>query len=146
LGFRKDESSGQSEIGSPTKVDPARANERPSGNGKCPTGVRAWGRRTAPRGLWFGLNKPGVASRPGLAAELRQRVGNVERLIRKLRSRKAETRRFDKGAPGALRIALPATEKVPEQSGKADASQRRESDLKLLVWGPGAGVEATGRL
>jgi len=77
---------------------------------------------------------------------LRQRVSNVERLIRKLRSREAEKRRFHKGALGALRIAQPTTEKVPEQSGKADASNKRESDLELLVWGPGAGVEATGRL
>jgi len=53
---------------------------------------------------------------------LRQRVSNVERLIRKLRSREAEKRRFHKGALGALRIAQPTTEKVPEQSGKADAS------------------------
>jgi len=128
------------------KVDPARANERPSGNGKCPTGMRAWGRRTAPRGLWFGLNKSGVASRPGLAAELRQRVGNVERLIRKLRSRKAETRRFDKGAPGALRVAQPVTEKVPEQSGKADASPKTRKRLEAARMGTrcwsGGGREA----
>jgi len=58
---------------------------------------------------------------------LRQRVSNVERLIRKLRSREAEKRRFHKGALGALRIAQPTTEKVPEQSGKADASNNRES-------------------
>jgi len=29
----------------------ANALERPSGDGECPTGMRAWGRRTAPRGF-----------------------------------------------------------------------------------------------
>jgi len=43
---------------------PARMNERPSGDGVCPTGKGAWGWRTAPRGSWSDLNGPGVASRP----------------------------------------------------------------------------------
>jgi len=54
-------------------------------------------------------------------------MNNVERLIRKLRSREAETRRFDKGALGTLRVAQPSTEKVPERSGKTDAIHRCEN-------------------
>jgi len=51
----------------------ANALERPSGDGECPTGMRAWGRRTAPRGFWVSLNGSGVASIPQFAAALRQR-------------------------------------------------------------------------
>jgi len=38
------------------------------------------------------------------------------------------------------------TEKAPEQSGKLTRVLVRASGLALLVWGPGAGVEAAGRL
>jgi len=81
-----------------------------------------------------------------LAAGLRQRGHYVERLIRKLRSREAETRHFDKGTLRALRNAQPTTEKAPEQFGKADAVERCANIWMSLVWGPGAGVEAAGRL
>jgi len=42
--------------------------------------------------------------------------------------------------------ALSVTEKAPEQSGKLTRVLVRESGLALLAWGPGAGVEAAGRL
>lgn len=42
--------------------------------------------------------------------------------------------------------ALSVTEKAPEQSGKADARVIPRKWGDLLVWGPGAGVEAAGRL
>jgi len=42
--------------------------------------------------------------------------------------------------------ALSVTEKAPEQSGKADARVAPRKRSTLLVWGPGAGVEAAGRL
>jgi len=35
----------------PAKVQSAKTNERPSGNGVFPTEMRTWGRRSAPRGL-----------------------------------------------------------------------------------------------
>jgi len=35
----------------PTNSQSTRVIERPSGDGECPTGMRAWGRRPAPRGL-----------------------------------------------------------------------------------------------
>jgi len=58
-------------------------------------------------------------------------------------------RPLDKGGPSGffLRVALPATEKVPERSGETDASREVcESSSTPLVWGPGAGAEAAGRL
>jgi len=82
--------------------------------------VGAWGWRKAPRGLWFSLNGPGVASIPSLAAELRRRMNPVERPIRSSGSREAERRRCQKSLRSrrSLSIARPVTEKVPEQSGK----------------------------
>jgi hypothetical protein len=41
---------------------------------------------------------------------------------------------------------LPVSEKAPEQSGSANVVKGRASVPSRLVWGPGAGVEAAGRL
>jgi hypothetical protein len=64
FGIRKDERDGPGIGESRGKFHPTRAFERPFGDEVRPTVVGAWGRWMAPRGLWFGLNEPGVASIP----------------------------------------------------------------------------------
>jgi len=49
------------------------------------------------------------------------------------------------GSPHKI-AALSVTEKAPEQSGQLTRELVRASGRALLVWGPGAGVEAAGRL
>jgi len=67
-------------------------------------------------------------------------INHVERLIRPSRCRKAER-------DNLIRVASPVTEKVPERSGVTDASKDNCASSSMpLVWGPGAGVEAAGRL
>jgi len=102
---------------------------------------------------------PGGSDPPngsGVAADLssppcyvgdRKRGEHIARLMRCPEAARLNwTVRDQPGRPVCEIAALSVTEKAPEQSGKADARVAPRKRSTLLVWGPGAGVEAAGRL
>jgi len=109
----------------------------------------AWDQQWCSRG-----SDPPIGS--GVAANLslppcyvgdRNRGEHIARLMRCPEAARLKwTVRDQTGRPVCEIAALSVTEKAPEQSGKADARVAPRKRSTLLVWGPGAGVEAAGRL
>jgi len=82
-------------------------------------GSGSLGLEEAPRGLWISLNDSGVASIPQFAAALRQRLLSRREAHTYVQAPRGPTGAIlSPGAPApAPKLAQPATEKVPEQSG-----------------------------
>jgi len=107
----------------------------------------AWDQRWCPGGS-DPPNGSGVApdlSLPPCYVGDRTRGENVARLIRCPEAARLKWTVREQ-TPVCEITALSVTEKAPEQSGKADARVAPRKRSTLLVWGPGAGVEAAGRL